>query len=123
LHAASHIRATEAAAFAVERAASELRLLHHIRPDDSEVSQRAAAAEAFAEIAARCVASGKNGIIEIVKTRRFRAAQYCLVTLARHQQTVIGAAAFIVRGRTIPDLQRRLSVLDQLTLASAFGAP
>ena len=99
------IKATEAAVFAVETDffGKELKLLLHVRPDKSDAATRDAAVEAFKEIIGPCFQQAKDGAIEIVGTHDMSGMQYCLISLARREEEVVGAAAFIVRCRDIED--------------------
>lgn len=91
---------TEAAAFGVKPDYFEgqrIDPLLHVRPDDSDTTTRAMAVAAFKDIVASCIQAAKDGAIEIEGTDNDQGRQYCLVTLARCEETIAGAAAFIVR--------------------------
>src|SRR5688572_477951 len=84
------VAGTEAAGFLIEQgqapapgseeAQAGLRVITHIRPDDSDDEVRAAAIKAFQEIVVPCIQQNKDGAIE-VGTPDDGEPQFCLVTL------------------------------------------
>ena len=108
------VGATEAAGFQMrESSPSSLKLLHHIRPDESSLEVRAAAVKAFEDIVLPCVEQAKEGAIEVEECRvPDKGAQYCLVTLTRDAEDVPRAvSAFIVRCRDQREARQRLRLL------------
>ena len=98
LRRATLIEATEMAVFAVERRwlrTSKLRLLAHVRPDNSTPEMRLAAVEAFREIVGPQVRAGFDRVVEVGDSGS--PPQSCLVMLGRQGGRVVGAAAFIAR--------------------------
>src|SRR5688572_27381406 len=91
---------TEAVAFGVERPSSELRLLVHIRPDNSDAATRAAAVATFEELIAPCVREGVNGVIQVGERDGALPPLFCLVSIvreARPRMDATGAVAIITR--------------------------
>ena len=98
------VRATEAAAFAVERDVRQrlwMDVLVHIRPDCSDPEVRARAIAAFKDVISPCVDEGKDGAIEVDDRDAGQGKQYCIVTLVRRGSEIVGVAAFIVRCRDL----------------------
>jgi len=104
------VAGTEAAAFIVERGQSgaSLKSLAHIRPDNSNAQQRAAALAAFQEIVTACVNQAKDGAIEISTAETGPEPQFCLVTLLRHEGNIIAVSAVITRCRNADRAKQRL---------------
>lgn len=99
---ASRIGATEAVVFGVEQDSFEDRridLLLHVRPDNAELAIREAAVAAFKALVSPCIDQARDGAMEVQSTDNVQGRQYCLVTLARRDSKIVGAAAFIVRCR------------------------
>jgi len=89
---------TELAAFDVQSGVGNFRVLYHDRGGTNvDESERHAAIDAFAKLIAPCVASKKDGAIELATTRASGRSQYCLIILAHRGDSVVGAAAFIAR--------------------------
>ena len=96
---AASIGATELAVFAVERFLfrTRLRELLHVRPGDASRAARRAAVAAFRDVIRPCIHNKKDGAICVSTDATELGHQYCLVALARNDQAVTAAAAFIVR--------------------------
>ena len=93
------VAGTEAAGFLIERSEAEqsgLRVITHIRPDDSDDDVRAAAIKAFTEIIVPCIQQNKDGAIE-VGTPDEGEPQFCLVTMLRNEGSAVAVAAVITR--------------------------
>jgi hypothetical protein len=125
--ASTMVEATEAAAFALDghwetRPEERLRLLSHIRPDDSGPNLRAAAVQAFRQIvhAQLDAAPGHSGIR--VGEVESGGAQYCLVVRLQDQVVTSAAAAFVCRCTDDADAARRLDKIGA-TLAAAGRRP
>src|SRR3954454_21345954 len=77
------VAGTEAAGFLIERGEapeqSGLRVVTHIRPDDSDDDVRQAAIKAFQEIVVPCIQQNKDGAIEVGPPDEGE-PQFCLVT-------------------------------------------
>ena len=108
---AVEVGATEAAGFAVEPnvlGGTRVTPLIHFRPDESDDATRTAALAAFKEILTPWVQKAKDAVIEIDGSDNGAGTQFCLVTLARHAEKVVGASTFIVRCRDRQDAQSAL---------------
>jgi multidrug efflux pump subunit AcrA (membrane-fusion protein) len=107
------VAGTEAAGFLIEQAQAEqaeqtgLRVISHIRPDDSDDDVRAAAIKAFTEIIVPCIQQNKDGAIE-VGTPDDGEPQFCLVTLLRNEGAAVAVAAVITRCRDQERARQRL---------------
>src|SRR5438132_4791344 len=112
------VAGTEAAAFLVERQAENfaLRLIHHIRPDESDQETRANAVRAFQNIIQPCVAQRKDGAIEIGSPDGGD-AQFCLITVLRNEGEVVAASAVITRCR---DMERAKQRLQSMQLVAGY---
>lgn len=110
---ATVVAGTEAAAFIVERQGDKfgLRLIHHIRPDESDPETRANAVRAFQNIIQPCVAQRKDGAIE-VGSPDGGDAQFCLVTVLRNEGEVVAASAVITRCRDMERAKQRLTSMQ-----------
>lgn len=104
------VAGTEAAGFAVEKGEQgpALRLIAHIRPDESTAEMRAAAITAFQELLKPCIAQGRDGAIEIQSGDNAPEPQYCLITLLRADGQLVAATAVITRCRNLERAQQRL---------------
>src|SRR4051812_47338054 len=88
------VAGTEAAGFLIEQGAppqdgseaagAGLRLITHIRPDESDDEVRQAAIKAFIEIIGPCIVQNKDGAIEVGSPDDGE-PQFCLVTLLRNE--------------------------------------
>jgi RND family efflux transporter MFP subunit len=113
------VAGTEAAGFLIERRGPEteageaaLRLVAHIRPDNSSADTRAAAVSAFSEIIQPCIAGAKDGAIEIQAGDNAPEPQFCLVTLLRSDGEIVAASAVITRCIDIERAQQRLTSMQ-----------
>ena len=118
LDRAVSVGATELAAFAVDRrlfGGTKLTPLVHVRPGTVMRETRRAAMEAFEQIVRRCIARGSDGAIEVEASTpdSDRPPQFCLVTLARRENRLIGAAAFIARFANEVEARRALETLQR----------
>jgi len=112
------VAGTEAAAFLVEKQGENfgLRLIHHIRPDESDQETRANAVRAFQNIIQPCVAQRKDGAIEIGSPDGGD-AQFCLITVLRNEGEVVAASAVITRCR---DMERAKQRLQSMQLVAGY---
>jgi pyruvate/2-oxoglutarate dehydrogenase complex dihydrolipoamide acyltransferase (E2) component len=100
---AVHVAGTEAACFMIEPGQKEqeaiLRLVDHIRPDNSPNDIKQQAIQAFQEIVKPCVIQGKDGAIEIgpAGVDAGGEMQFCLVTLLRSEGNTVAVSAVITR--------------------------
>src|SRR5258705_4346648 len=105
------VAGTEAAGFLIEQGQtaeqSGLRVITHIRPDDSDDEIRSAAIKAFTEIIVPCIQQNKDGAIE-VGTPDEGEPQFCLVTLLRNEGAAVAVAAVITRCRDQERARQRL---------------
>ena len=116
LDRAVSVEATELAVFAVDRrffGGMKLTRLLHVRPESATPEARRAAMNAFDEIVRRCIARGSDGAIEVEGANGDRPPQFCLVTLARRENRLIGAAAFIARFADEAEARRALETLER----------
>ncbi len=109
---------TEAAGFLIEpdreKGGAHLKLIAHIRPDDSTPEVRQAAVNAFAELIRPCVQQGRDGAIEIDNPGDNVEPQYCLVTLLRSEGNVVAVSAVITRCRDAERAQQRLMSMEMV---------
>jgi multidrug efflux pump subunit AcrA (membrane-fusion protein) len=107
------VAGTEACAFLVERQEEKvgLRLISHVRPDESDAETRQAAIRAFQNIVRPCVEQGKDGAIE-VGAPDDGDAQYCLVTILRNEGAVVAVSAVITRCRDMDRAKQRLTSMQ-----------
>jgi multidrug efflux pump subunit AcrA (membrane-fusion protein) len=104
------VAGTEACGFLIERGeadSSGLRVITHIRPDDSDDDVRAAAIKAFTEIIVPCIQQNKDGAIEVGSPDEGE-PQFCLVTLLRNEGSAVAVAAVITRCRDQERARQRL---------------
>jgi len=105
------VAGTEACGFLIERGQTAdeagLRVLTHIRPDDSDESVRTAALKAFTEIIVPCIQQNKDGAIEVGSPDEGE-PQFCLVTLLRNEGMAVAVAAVITRCRDQERARQRL---------------
>src|ERR1044071_6964693 len=104
------VAGTEAAGFLIERGEGEqmgLRVITHIRPDESDDEVRAAAIKAFTEIIVPCIQQNKDGAIEVGSPDEGE-PQFCLVTLLRNEGAAVAVAAVIPRCRDQERARQRL---------------
>jgi RND family efflux transporter MFP subunit len=109
---------TEAAGFLIEadreKGGAHLKLIAHIRPDDSTPEIRQAAVNAFAELIRPCVQQGRDGAIEIESPGENVEPQYCLVTLLRSEGNVVAVSAVVTRCRDAERAQQRLMSMEMV---------
>jgi multidrug efflux pump subunit AcrA (membrane-fusion protein) len=114
------VAGTEAAGFLIEQAPAQptgadgdgqpqtaLRVITHIRPDDSDDDVRQAAIKAFTEIVIPCIQQNKDGAIEVGSPDEGE-PQFCLVTLLRNEGMAVAVAAVITRCRDQERARQRL---------------
>jgi RND family efflux transporter MFP subunit len=112
---AAVVAGTEAAGFLIEKAEqgeSPLRLIAHIRTDNSSAETRAAAIAAFQKIIRPSLEQGKDAAIEIQTGETNTESQFCLVTLLRRDAEVVAVTAVITRCRDIERAQQRLGSMQ-----------
>ena len=112
---ATTVVGTEAIAFMVDAAQEgpQLRLLAHVRPDNSGQDVREAAIKAFVELIKPCVKEGKDGAIEIGQGDAYHPeSQYCLVTLLRAEGNAVAVSAVITRCMNIERARQRLTSMQ-----------
>jgi biotin carboxyl carrier protein len=116
---ATTVAGTEAVGFLIESAAGNLslRLLAHLRHDNSTPQVRAAAVSAFQELVRPCVAQLKDGAIELGMTGDSHEPQFCLVTLLRADGEVVAISAVIAR---CLDLERAKQRLSSMKLVAGY---
>src|SRR5262249_25309205 len=112
------VAGTEACVFSVEREGEriELRLMQHVRPDNSDAETRANAVLAFKDIVRTCVAQRKDGAIHVGSTDQGD-PQYCLVTVLRNEGEVVAVCAVITRCR---DMERAKQRLTNMQLVAGY---
>lgn len=104
----AEVGATEAAVFGINPDfvdGRHFQPLIHLRPDNSDPAARRTARAAFQDLIDSRVQSAKDSIIEIANAGNDTMKQFCLITLARRQNTVVGVAAFIVPCRDAQDAE------------------
>src|SRR5829696_5277359 len=105
------VAGTEAAGFLIEQGQADgeggLRVITHIRPDDSDEEVRSAAIKAFQDIVVPCIQQNKDGAIEVGSPDDGE-PQFCLVTLLRNEGTAVAVAAVITRCRDQERARQRL---------------
>lgn len=113
---ATTVVGTEAAGFLIEKNQEEfaLRLLAHIRPDNSTKEVREAAVKAFLDLIKPCVQEGKDGAIEIGPPGDVYhpETQYCLVTLLRSDGEAVAVSAVITRCMNLDRAKQRLQSMQ-----------
>jgi len=107
---ATVVAGTEAAGFLLEKKEQEvsLRLIAHIRPDNSSAELRAAAVSAFQEMLKPCLEQSRDGAIEINTGDLTAEPQFCLVTLLRSETEIVAITAVITRCINLERAQQRL---------------
>src|SRR3954468_1577273 len=105
------VAGTEAAGFLIERGErpdqAGLRVITHIRPDESDEEVRQAAIRAFTEIIVPCIQQNKDGAIEVGSPDEGE-PQFCLVTMLRNEGQAVAVAAVITRCRDQERARQRL---------------
>jgi RND family efflux transporter MFP subunit len=105
------VAGTEAAGFLIERGEQPdqagLRVITHIRPDESDEEIRQAAIRAFTEIIVPCIQQNKDGAIEVGSPDEGE-PQFCLVTMLRNEGQAVAVAAVITRCRDQERARQRL---------------
>lgn len=96
---AVHVAGTEAVCFMIEQQQEQalLKLVNHIRPDNSSPEIKKQAVQAFQEIVQPCVMQNKDGAIEIGQVDAGGETQFCLVTLLRSEGNIVAVSAVITR--------------------------
>jgi hypothetical protein len=109
------VAGTEAAAFLVEARKDQpeplLRLIEHVRSDNSTAEVRAAAVAAFQEIIKPVLAQGKDGGAIELQTGEGGSGiepQFCLVTPLRREAIIVGVTAVITRCKDLGRARQRL---------------
>ena len=112
---ATTVVGTEAIAFLIEGGGdkAQLRLLAHVRPDNSSADVREAAIKAFLELVKPCVKEGKDGAMEIASGDAYQPeSQYCLITLLRAEGKAVAVSAVITRCMNIERAKQRLTSMQ-----------
>jgi len=113
---------SEAAWFLVEPSPEKdaaLRLVCHIRPDDSTSAMRDAAVSAFQDLIRPCLVQNRDGAIEIASpTAVDRKTQFCLITLHRAKDVVVAVSAVITR--CIDTEQARKLLMNMQLMGGCF---
>ncbi len=113
---ATTVVGTEAIGFLIENGeegAKQLRLLAHVRPDNSAPDVREAAVKAFIELVKPCVKEGKDGAIEIGVGDAYQPeSQYCLITLLRAEGSAVAVSAVITRCMNQERAKQRLTSMQ-----------
>ena len=109
---------TEAAAFVVEPGQEEgqvgLGNVAHIRPDGSDDSVKQKALEAFGQLIGNCFRTGQDAAVVVQDDPNDLTyeAQYCLVTLLRHENNIVAATAVVTRCRDEARAKQRLEMMQ-----------
>ncbi len=116
---ATTVAGTEAVGFLLERQEQNvgLRLLAHLRHDNSDAEVRAQAVQAFQELIRPCLQQMKDGAIDLGMTGDSHESQFCLVTLLRSDSEVIAVSAVIAR---CLDLERAKQRLNSMKLVAGY---
>ena len=111
---AQTVAGTEAAGFLIERneEGPVLRLLGHLRPDESSREVREAAVKAFMQLIMPCIKEGKDGALEIQADPYASEIQYCLVTLLRSEGQAVAVSAVITRCMNLDRAKQRLTSMQ-----------
>jgi len=112
---ATTVVGTEAIAFLIEGdgESRQLRLLAHVRPDNSAQDVREQAIKAFLELVKPCVKEGKDGAMEIASGDAYQPeSQYCLITLLRAEGRAVAVSAVITRCMNIERAKQRLTSMQ-----------
>jgi multidrug resistance efflux pump len=112
---ATTVVGTEAIAFLIEGANEnrQLRLLAHVRPDNSSQEVREQAIKAFLELVKPCVKESKDGAMEIASGDAYQPeSQYCLITLLRAEGKAVAVSAVITRCMNIERAKQRLTSMQ-----------
>lgn len=109
---------TEAAGFLVEPGQEEgqigLANVAHIRPDQSTPEVKQKALEAFGQLVGNCMRTGQDAAVKVQDDPNdltFQ-AQYCLVTLLRHENRIVAATAVVTRCHNEAAAQRNLEMMQ-----------
>ncbi len=101
---ATTVAGTEAAGFLIDRADKQLalRLLSHVRSDNSDEQTRTAAVSAFQELVKPCIQQTKDGAIDLgMAAGDSVESQFCLITLLRNEGEIVAVSAVIARCRDL----------------------
>ncbi len=93
-----------------------LKLMKHIRPDNSTQEMREQAVDAFRELVGPCVRGGDDQAIKVSPDGEPQ-PQYCLVTLLRNEGEVVAASAVITR---CADDQKARQRLEGMQLVAGY---
>ncbi len=109
---AASVGATEMAVFSIASGlvSPDLKNVLHVRPGEASDDQREAAIAAFRDIVRPCVMQGKEGAIQVDEAPDAAGQhQFCLVTLTRKANEVVGVAAFIVHRTNLDEARAALA--------------
>lgn len=113
---ATTVVGTEAVGFLIEDGGDgekSLRLLAHVRPDNSAKDVRDAAIKAFIELVKPCIKEGKDGAIAIGNGDAYQPeSQYCLVTILRAEGQAVAVSAVITRCMNDERARQRLTSMQ-----------
>jgi hypothetical protein len=112
---ATTVVGTEAIGFLIEGQGDnrQMRLLAHVRPDNSAQDVREAAIKAFIELVKPCVKEGKDGAMEIASGDAYQPeSQYCLITLLRAEGKAVAVSAVITRCMNLERAKQRLTSMQ-----------
>ncbi len=117
---ATTVAGTEAAGFLIDNADKQigLRLLSHVRSDNSDEQTRTAAINAFQELVKPCIQQSKDGAIDLgMAAGDSVESQFCLITLLRNEGDIVAVSAVIARCR---DLERAKQRLNSMQLVAGY---
>jgi hypothetical protein len=122
------VRATEAAAFAVDviaTGARTLTLLSHLRPGTWSEAEKAAAVRAFRDIALDRLDKGQDGVLLLTRELVDDCFLYCIVSLLREprRSQVSGIVEVIAQCRDEEDALTRLFALRRFPDSLITEAP
>ncbi len=112
---ATTVAGTEATGFLIERGQDKvgLRVLAHIRNDESDEQTRSAAVTAFQELVRPCIQQAKDGAIDLGMTAGDSIeSQFCLITLLRNEGEIVAVSAVIARCRDVERAKQRLNSMQ-----------
>lgn len=108
------VAGTEAAGFAVQPTPQGmgLRLIEHMRPDESPEEVRQQAIAAFQNLVAPAAEAGADRAVVVAEDGP--EAMFCLITLLRHENQIVAATAVVTRCRTQELANQRLASMQLL---------